>query len=445
VSQGRYRAYPDYKDSGILRLGSLPAHWTVKRLKHSLRLLTDKTEKRDNPVALENIESWSGRFIATESEFQGEGIAFKKGDILFGKLRPYLAKVYRAESNGEAVGDFHVLRPAAEIDGRYAQYIILNREFITEVDGSTYGSKMPRASWEFVGGIEVTTPPLPEQTQIAKFLDHETAKIDRLIEKQEALIRLLKEKRQAVISHAVTKGLNPTARLKDSGIEWLGQVPAHWAVSKIKHVAEVESGHTPDKKVEAYWVNCTIPWVSLNDSTQLKKVDYISHTAFYLNEKGIANSSARKLPAGAVIFTRDASIGLSAITTKEMAVSQHIIAWICDPQKVVPEYLLLVFYAMAEELERYTFGATIKTIGMSDVNTLVGTFPALDEQKHIIDHVFAMKTKLSAALTRAEKLIGTLQERRTALISAAVTGKIDVRHWQPPVVSERTTPAHTTA
>ena len=166
--------YPTYKDSGVEWLGEVPGHWEVKRLKHNLHLLTEKTDRRENPVALENIEGWTGRFIATDTEFQGEGIAFTTNDILFGKLRPYLAKAYRAESPGEAVGDFHVMRPAAGVDSRFAQYQILNRTFIDIVDGSTFGSKMPRASWEFVGGMQVTTPPLMEQTQIAAFLDRET-------------------------------------------------------------------------------------------------------------------------------------------------------------------------------------------------------------------------------------------------------------------------------
>jgi type I restriction enzyme S subunit len=228
--------YPKYKDSGVEWLGDVPEHWGVKRLKYNLRLLTEKTDRRENPVALENIESWTGRFIPTETEYEGEGVAFDADDILFGKLRPYLAKAYRAESPGEAVGDFHVMRPVPGMDSRFAQYQILNRKFIAIVDGSTFGSKMPRASWVFVGGMRVTTPPSEEQTAIAAFLDCETARIDALVAEQQRLIELLKEKRQAVISHAVTKGLNPHASLKPSSNQWLGDVPEHWVVKRLKHV-----------------------------------------------------------------------------------------------------------------------------------------------------------------------------------------------------------------
>ncbi|KQB97312.1 hypothetical protein AL073_07010 [Loktanella sp. 1ANDIMAR09] len=271
-----------------------------------------------------------------------------------------------------------------------------------------------------------------ELSAVLTFLDYETAKIDALIAKQERLIALLEEKRQAVISHAVTKGLNPDAPLRPSGIDWLGDVPAHWEVKRVKQVAKLQSGHTPDKKIAAYWEDCDISWVSLNDTSQLKKVDYISNTAQSLNAKGIANSSARLLPERAVVFTRDASIGLAAITTKPMAVSQHVIAWLCDAEEVSPEYLLFIFYAMKDELERYTFGATLKTIGMPDVNKLTCTVPPISEQTEIVKYLFEAKEKMDTAVEKAQSASKLLKERRTALISAAVTGKIDVRDWQPP-------------
>jgi type I restriction enzyme S subunit len=224
--------YPKYKDSGVEWLGDVPEDWAVRRLKYNMRLLMEKTDRRQRPVALENVEGWTGRFIPTEADFQGDGVAFHAGDVLFGKLRPYLAKVYFAECSGEAVGDIYVMRPVAEIDGRFARYQIVSREFIAIVNSSTFGTKMPRTNWEFVGGMKVATPPHAEQVHVAAFLDLETAKIDTLVAEQRRLIELLKEKRQAVISHAVTKGLNPDAPLRESGVEWLGKIPAHWQSGK---------------------------------------------------------------------------------------------------------------------------------------------------------------------------------------------------------------------
>ena len=226
--------YPAYKPSGMDWLGEVPEHWEVLPLKRRSRLLTEKTECRDNPIALENIEGWTGRLVETDSEFLGEGVVFEPGDILFGKLRPYLAKVYLAAKGGQAVGDFHVIHPFDSLHPRFLQFLLLTKEMIDLVNGSTFGAKMPRASWDFLASLHLSIPPLDEQSVIATFLGHETAKIDALIAEQQRLIELLQEKRQAVISHAVTKGLNPHAPMKDSGVEWLGEVPEHWEVRPVK-------------------------------------------------------------------------------------------------------------------------------------------------------------------------------------------------------------------
>ena len=243
---------------------------------------------------------------------------------------------------------------------------------------------------------------------------------------QEQLITLLKEKRQAVISHAVTKGLDPSVPMKDSGVEWLGVVPAHWQVRKVKDVSRLESGHTPSKTMPEYWVGCDIPWVSLNDSKYLAANDYITDTAVQISQMGIENSSARLLPAGSVVFTRDATIGLAAITTREMAVSQHLIAW-CPTDVMDPLYLLRVFNAMKDHLDSYTFGATIKTIGMGDVKSLMTPVPPSGEQLSIAAFITKELTVLDKLVDEVAKSIDLLRERRSALISAAVTGQIDVR------------------
>ena len=238
--------YPRYRDSGVEWLGKVPTHWVVQPLKRHARLVTEKAGHRENAVALENIESWTGRFIPTETEFEGDGIAFEVGDILFGKLRPYLAKAMVAGGPGEAVGDFLVIRPDSEVLPRFVWYQILGREFIAIVDGSTFGSKMPRASWDFVGVMPVPLPLVAEQAAITTFLDRETAKIDALVAEQRRLIELLKEKRQAVISQAVTKGLDPKVPMKDSGVEWLGKVPAHWAIAPLGYRYSVQLGKMLD-------------------------------------------------------------------------------------------------------------------------------------------------------------------------------------------------------
>ena len=272
----------------------------------------------------------------------------------------------------------------------------------------------------------ILCPASSNNAPIANFLDRETVKIDALVAKKEWLIELLQEKRTALITRAVTRGLDLNATMKDSCIDWIDEIPAHWDEKRVKWVARMESGHTPDKKVNAYWTNGDIPWVSLNDSRHLKTHDYISDTEYYTNELGLQNSSARLLPPRSVVFSRDATIGLSAITERAMAVSQHFIAWICS-EEVAPEYLLRVFDAMQGELERLTMGATLRTIGMPEINTLATPIPPVAEQARIVQHIQRECSRVDLLIGKIQEAIDRLREFRTALISAAVTGKVDVR------------------
>lgn len=444
---GRYKPYPEYKDSGIEWLGEIPSIWMRTSLKRYCRVTdgshhSPEIQSSGEPfvsvtdVGTNKINFEDCKRISHDQYLRltREGCKPSPGDILLTKDGTIGRAVIVKDTDPEFVilSSLGLLSPSSFVFSTYLYYFLVSGINIDQMNSLIHGSALRRMTVGKINSLVVLVPAMKEQETIANFLDHEIAKIDTLIEKQQQLIQLLNEKRQAVISHAVTKGLTPSAKMRDSGVDWLGNVPESWTICRIKQVARLESGHTPDKKIEAYWVDCDIPWVSLNDSSQLKEVDYISDTAFYLNEKGIANSSARKLPERCVVFTRDASIGLAAITTRVMAVSQHLIAWICNEEKVIPEYLLLVFYAMEDELERYTLGATLKTIGMPDVNKLTAAFPNIEEQKQIIDHVFKAREKFDLLIAKAEYAIKIIKERRTALISAAVTGKIDVRNWITP-------------
>lgn len=419
--------YPAYKDSGVAWLGEVPGHWEVKRLKHSLSLLTEKTDRRANPVALENIESWSGRFIATKTEFAGDGVAFMQGDVLFGKLRPYLAKVLLADSEGEAVGDFHVMRPNGAIAPRFAQYQLLNRTFIDIVDGSTFGSKMPRASWEFVGSMPLAIPPLAEQTAIATFLDHETAKIDVLVAEQEKLIALLQEKRQAVISHAVTKGLNPNVPMKDSGLEWLGEVPAHWEVSALKrHWMVTDCKHVTAEFVEEGYPLASIRevqsrWIEFQEAKQTTE-----HFYQLLIEGG------RNPQPGDLIFSRNATVGEVAQVHADhppFAMGQDVVLLRRITQQANPDFLQLVIRSevVVQQLALCMIGSTFKRINVEEIRFLAMAFPPPDEQNMIATRLLDLTEKFDELIAAAVLSVELLQERRTALISAAVTGQIDVR------------------
>ncbi|EAJ5220791.1 restriction endonuclease subunit S, partial [Campylobacter upsaliensis] len=206
------------KNSGIEYLGLIPHHWEVKKLKYIATLRNQKSNDSDFKVGLENIESQTGKYISTnEVVFEDSGIYFYKNDILFGKLRPYLAKVFLADREGVCVSEFLVLTPKKQC-GNFLKFLMLSPLFISVVDGSTYGSKMPRASWEFIGNLKIPLPPLHEQKEIAEFLDSKVAQIDSVIEKTKKQIELIKEYKNTLINEAVcgrvacSRDFSPTAQ-----------------------------------------------------------------------------------------------------------------------------------------------------------------------------------------------------------------------------------------
>lgn len=245
-AHARWRPYAAYRQAPVPWLGPVPEHWLVRRLKYAVRLVNEKTEGLHGLpyVGLEHIESWTGRHIEPDTPIQPDGLSniFAPNDVLFGKLRPYLAKVLHAQHSGVCTAEALVLRPRL-VEPRFLSYYILNRDLISVVDGSTYGSKMPRANWEFIGNLPALIPPLNEQRAIAAFLDRETARIDALIAKKMRLTELLAEKRIAVIGHAVTKGLSTDVLTKPSGVPWLGRVPDNWKVHRLKFAITFQRGH----------------------------------------------------------------------------------------------------------------------------------------------------------------------------------------------------------
>ena len=435
---GKRATYPAYKPSGMDWVGDVPEHWDVRRLKYSATINDEALPETTDPdyeftyVDIGSVDASKG-IVATETyRFEDAPSRARRivrdGDTIVSTVRTYLraiAAIRDPEENLIVSTGFAVVRPRS-LDPGYLSYALRSPFFVETVVSRSTGVSYPAINAPEVGKIGVTLPPLDEQKAIAAFLDRETSRIDALIEKKRRQIELLQEKRSALISHAVTKGLDPNAPMKASGIEWLGPVPAHWQVLPIKRVARMDSGHTPDKKVDEYWTDCTIPWVSLNDTAYLKDHDYIDDTAYHVNALGLANSSAHLLPERVVLFTRDATIGLSAITTRSMAVSQHIIAWICGA-RITPEYLLRVFYSMTQELERLCMGSTIRTLGMPDVLELVTPLPPIEDQRRIIAYLEDEVPMLGAVVAKIEESIRLLIEHRSALISAAVTGKIDLR------------------
>ncbi|GAA4020437.1 hypothetical protein GCM10022408_38110 [Hymenobacter fastidiosus] len=409
------KKYEETRDSGINWLGEIPAHWKLKKLKYCVALNTNEGEIEDitTRIALENIESKTGKYLATETPaFEGIGNLFNSGDVLFSKLRPYLAKVLHAETSGIAVGEVLVLTPDQdEYESRFLFYRLLSQSLIDIVDSSTYGSKMPRASWGFIGELKLPVPPLPEQRAIAAYLDRKTAQLDTLLAQKETLLQKLHQKRQALINEAVTQGLDPAAPRKPSGVAWLGDVPAHWEVKKLRYAVDFfntvrvplsseERGRMASRTYDYYGASGIIDKVE----------DYHFDGDYILLAEDGANLLSR-------------STALAFKATGKFWVNNH--AHILRPKHGNLDYFVNLLESL--DYSMYVTGSAQPKLTMGNLAEVILPVPPLGEQEIIQEHLQKISQKISKATTAIHTQIQTLKAFRQSLISEVVTGKVDVR------------------
>jgi type I restriction enzyme S subunit len=413
-------------------LGAIPEHWEIRRFKYSADLINTKIDGASSDLpytGLEHIESWTGKRISQNGDAISEGQAnlYARGDVLFGKLRPYLAKAYAAEIDGICTGELLVLRPKA-VKQKFLLDYVLNPDFIAVVDSSTYGAKMPRANWDFIGNLPALIPPSDEQQAITTYLDRETARIDTLIEKKQRQIELLQEKRSALISHAVTKGLDPNAKMKDSGIEWLGNIPGHWKVVALKRVARVGNGSTPSRENPEYWGDEGYPWLNssvVNLDEVIKPAEFVTATA--LRECHLPKIQPPAVLVG--ITGQGKTRGMATTLRIESTINQHLAflkpnCGVCDVE-YLRRVLDLAYHFLRIESEGA--GSTKGAITCEQLANLRIPIPPVEEQENIVGHLNQRLIRDANLISNIFKSIEGLREYRTALISAAVTGKIDVR------------------
>lgn len=399
------KKYENYKDSGLEWLGMVPEHWEIDKLKYQFGLVTAPSES-SNKIGLENIESATGRFIKTDSDFEGNGIAFLPNDIVYGKLRPYLQKVWLAEFSGSAVGDFYVFRCNEGTYPVYVKYLLLSHNFTVEADGSTYGAKMPRVSYEFVANLKWAMPPLSEQRTIASYLDHKVRLIDALISEKEKMVEDLKAYRSSLITETVTKGLNKEVKMKDSGVEWIGKIPQNWKLLKLKRIVNLKSGTslTSDRildegKYQVFGGNGPRGYID----------DYTNEGNFVL------------------IGRQGALCGNINYANGKFWATEHAI--ICYPLKEI-DTIWLGETLRAMNLNQYSISAAQPGLAVERINELLIPTPSISEQKEISSYLKLKITQIESAISEQEHQLSDLKSYKSSLITEAVTGKIDLRDWQ---------------
>jgi type I restriction enzyme, S subunit len=444
---GRYPPYGAYTDSGISACPRRPVHWGVSRIKFLSVLNSPKAQvaalTADTPVTFLPMEAIgeNGELDASRHRAIGDvrtGYTYlREGDVCIAKITPCFENgkgaIIKGTLNGIAFATTEVIpfRCHRAADAEFLYRVLTSVPFKADAEASMYGAGgQKRVADNFAGDYAILLPPPEERTQIAKFLDYETAKIDALIEKQQQLIALLKEKRQTVISHAVTKGLNPNAPMRDSGVEWLGKVPAHWTIPRIGYVASVFNGSTPSRDVPRYWVDEGIPWTA---SGQVND-DEIREPSAWISRQALAECGLVMAPEGSVVvgmIGQGKTRGSSSILRIKSTINQNMAAIVASRQ-IVPEFLYRVMTAAYDDLRLLGRGANQPALNCDILRAYRIPLPPRNEQQDITSHVEAILASTGLIIELAEAQQELLQERRTALISAAVTGKIDVRNWKPP-------------
>ncbi|MBF0657793.1 restriction endonuclease subunit S [Psychrobacter sp. NG25] len=415
----KYQQYEQYKESGVEWLGNIPSHWEVVPIKH-LAILNPKKSTLSQDLMFDEcsfvpMEKLKFNSLVLDEKKVIKDVYdgytyFENEDILVAKVTPCFENnnttIAKDLINGVGFGssEIFVLRVNNKVNNRYLFYRLLETIFISVATAAMTGAGgLRRVPAETINTYPIAVPNINEQIQIANFLDHETAQIDTLIDKQQTLIQLLKEKRQAVISHAVTKGLNPDAPMKDSCVEWLGEVPEGWDVGRLKNVLRIRNGR------------------------DYKEVEVESGGYPVYGSGGIFKRSSDYLFDGeSVLFGRKGTIDKPLLVSgKFWTVDTMFYSEVSNNAK--PEYVY--HQALLFPFDKLSTNTALPSMTQEDLLNLGFVIPPFDEQKEICQYLSNKLNVFSNLVSKAEQTIQLMQERRTALISAAVTGKIDVRGW----------------
>lgn len=450
----RYQAYPEYKDSGVEWLGAVPNHWDVVSCRG---LVKNKVDKNEGALDQNYLSVMANVGVITYEEKGDVGNKkpddlskckiVKKGNLVINSMNYAIGSYGMSAYDGVCSPVYIVLEPLCEvIESRFAFRVFENKPFQKYL--STFGNGIleHRAAigWDDIKGAYVAVPPTSEQLCILSFLDHETAKIDTLIEQQQQLIQLLKEKRQAVISHAVTKGLSslnggPNAPMKDSGVEWLGEVPAHWDVLALGKItlSKCDGPFGSGLKSEHY----TESGVKVIRLQNIKLGKYSDGEPVFIDEDYYRNNLRNHdVLTGDVLIAGlgDPNNPVGRACVAPIDISPAMVKADCfrfrlNEKKATPEFIALqLSISSFFDAGKLSNGSTRARIPLSLMATRYVAISPLEEQEKILSHIEQLSDKYDALEKEALVVIQLLQERRTALISAAVTGKIDVRNWQAP-------------
>ncbi len=419
--------YPSYKDSGVEWLGEVPEHWAVKRIGYYFNERREKVSDKDFPALSVTKNGIVPQLdTAAKSDDSDNRKKVSKGDFVINSRSDRKGSAGASELDGSVSLICTVLRPQEHVHTPFIHHLLRSQPFQEEFyrNGKGIVADLWSTNYSEMRNILLGMPPLHEQTLIAAFLDRETAKIDVLVAEQRRLMELLKEKRQAVIAHAVTQGINPHAPMKPSGIEWLGDIPEHWELKRLKYLGEAIIGLTYSPADIVDEGSGTLVLRSSNVQGGKIVFDDNVYVTTAIPEDLVTkvgdilicsrNGSRALIGKNAVIDESSAALTFGAFMT--IFRSQH------------SAYLACVLNSPLFEFQSGAFmTSTINQLTVGVLNNFEVPLPPADEREQIAGFLKRETAKFNALTAEAQRAIDLLQERRTALISAAVTGQIDVR------------------
>lgn len=443
-----WKAYPEYKDSGVEWLGEIPAGWDVDRLRFHVNVNPTKSELGALPpdllvsfVPMEAVCEYGGIDLQQTKELEevSSGYTyFKDGDVIVAKITPCFengkGSIAEGLNNGIGFGttELHVLRPLDDFDKKYLFYVTISHSFRNIGNSYMYGAGgQKRVPEDFIRNLMHPAPPLPEQKSIASFLDERTARIDAIVEKKERQIELLKEKRSALISRAVTKGLDPDAEMKDSGVEWLGEIPVGWDVGRLKYCCDVAGrigfrGYTTEDQVDEGEGALTLGATQIDYKGDID----VSSPVFISWEKYYESPEIMVQKNNIIIVQRGSTcgkIGYISEISGHTTINPSVV--LLKNIKFEPKFLF--YYLYSNLIQKYftnlVSSTAIPMITQYQIENIPLIEPSLSEMEEIISFLDRETARIDGLVEKVEKSVGMLREYRAALISAAVTGKIDVR------------------
>ena len=434
------KPYPSYRDSGVEWIGDVPEHWKITRLKYLSQIVNGSTPKSGMN------EYWDGKIVwitpndlgklkgnkitdslkkITQLGLNSCGTTLTtKNSIILSTRAPIghlgITKIETCTNQGCRT----IVPDSSKCDNNFLfYYLYVSKDVLSSLgQGSTFIELSRQNLKDFIN----TLPPLTEQRSMTNYLDHKTSLIDELIEKTEKKIELLKGKRTSLINHCVTKGLNPNVEMKDSGIEWNGEIPKHWIVSKFKYLSEIVTGNTPSKTdEELYYTDSEDGFLWVKPTSLNKGLDYVNESEEHLTEEG--KNQTRLIPKDStMICCIGNTIGKHSISGQELSTNQQINSVIPNQQKLNPWFCLFYVNVFTRDLLKWSNFVTLPIYTKSDLEDTPFILPPIDEQDEIVNKLISENQLIDSTIEKETQRIELLKEYRQSLISEVVTGKIDL-------------------